>query len=93
MRFSNLFAGVAVAAAVLVTGAAAEAKKKPTAEGTDFKIRRDLKTGCPNDAWGTAPDGETCLPPGLARRLERTGALPRGLVKNGLPGGWRSVSP
>jgi hypothetical protein len=93
MRSWNLFSGVAVAAAILLTGAAAEAQKStPEANKipTDFKIRNELKTGCPNGTWGTAPDGTTCLPPGLTRL---GGALPPGRVDKGPPPGWRPVSP
>jgi len=92
MRSWNLFSGVAVAAAILLTGAAAEAQKRPTAEAnkipTDFKIRNELKTGCPNGNWGAI--GTTCLPPGL-ERLAR--GLPPGLEGKGPPPGWRPVSP
>jgi hypothetical protein len=89
MRFSDLFAALPVAAAMLLTGAAAEAQQvKPikttlTAQGT-----------CPDPNhpnWGTATDvnGRTvCVPPGL------TGRFPRDVASgNFFPPGLRGVAP
>jgi hypothetical protein len=89
MRFWNLFAGIAVAAAVLLTGAVAEAKKKDkhvqTAQATE-------EESCPNPRWEEMPFGDrvVCVPPGLKGRFSPD--FPPGL-KGVPPPGWKVVSP
>lgn len=69
MRISNLLAGIAIAAAVLLTGAVAQAQKRPS--GWD----KGTKSGWTGDV-------ATRLPPGITKR---GGTLPHGLAKKPAP--------
>jgi hypothetical protein len=89
MRIWNLFAGVAVATAVLLTGSVAEAQKIPkslkTAQVNAQPCTLDLKRAHWTEVPAPLGGGTVCVPPGLSGRFSLD--FPPGL-KGVPPPGW-----